>query len=97
MQELIRSWGATLKCLSLTQGARFELLLFGALSCSVLVVPFDRDWAIAQTTPPVLQNVQTISGTVRMQGNGEAVVGAKGLIKKGRYLRGPWIDSRRDE
>jgi hypothetical protein len=57
-----------------------NFLLFGALSCSVLVVPFDRDCAIAQTTPPVLQNVQTISGTVRMQGNGEAIVGAKGLI-----------------
>jgi hypothetical protein len=50
------------------------------LSCSVLVVPFDRDCAIAHTTPPVLQNVQTISGLVRMQGNGEAIVGAKGLI-----------------
>jgi len=57
-----------------------NFLLFGALSCLILVVPFDRDRAIAQTTPPVLQNVQTISGIVRMQGNGEAIVGAKGLI-----------------
>lgn len=57
-----------------------NFLLLGALSCSILVVPFDRDCAIAQTTPPVLQNVQTISGIVRMQGNGEAIVGAKGRI-----------------
>jgi len=57
-----------------------NFLLFGALSCSILVVPFDRDCAIAQTTQPVLQNVQTVSGIVRMQGNGEAIVGAKGRI-----------------
>jgi hypothetical protein len=57
-----------------------NFLVFGALICSGLVVPFDRDCAIAQTTPPVLQNVQKISGIVRMQGNGEAIVGAKGLI-----------------
>ena len=55
-------------------------LLCGTLSCSILVVPFDGDCAIAQTTLPVLQNVQAISGIVRMQGNGEAVVGAKGRI-----------------
>lgn len=57
-----------------------NFLLFGALSCSILVVPFDRDCAIAQTTQPVLQNVQTVSGIVLMQGNGEAIVGAKGRI-----------------
>ncbi len=57
-----------------------NFLLFGALSCSILVVPFDRDCAIAQITLPVFQNVQTISGIVRMQGNGEAIVGAKGRI-----------------
>lgn len=57
-----------------------NFLLFGALSCSILVVPFDRACAIAQTTLPVLQNVQTISGIVRMQDNGEAIVGAKGRI-----------------
>jgi hypothetical protein len=61
-----------------------NFLVFGALICSGLVMPFDRDCAIAQTTPPVLQNVRTISGIVRMQGNGEAIVGAKGrIVRKG--------------
>ena len=54
------------------------LLLFGVLSCSILVVPSARDCAIAQTTLPVLQNVQTISGRVRMRG--KAIVGAKGRV-----------------
>lgn len=55
-------------------------LLFGAVSYLILAVPFDRDRAIPQTTPPVSQNVQTISGIVRMQGNGEPIAGAKGRI-----------------
>ena len=57
-----------------------NFLLFGALSCSILDMPFDRYCAIAQTTSPVLHSGQTISGIVRVQGSGKPIVGAKGLI-----------------
>jgi hypothetical protein len=58
-----------------------NLLLFGALECSILVIaPFDRNCAIAQTTTPVLENVHSVSGIVRMQGNGDAIVGAQGRV-----------------
>jgi len=63
-----------------TRRSMRNFLLFGALSCWILIVPFARDCAIAQATLPVLQNVHTISGRVRMQGNGKAIVGAKGRI-----------------
>ena len=58
-----------------------NLLLFGAVYCSILVVvPLGRNCAIAQTATPVLQNVHTVSGIVRMQSDGEAIVGAQGRV-----------------
>jgi hypothetical protein len=60
-----------------------NLLQFGVLACAIVIVAtFDRNCVIAQNSAPVLQNVHTVSGIVRMQGNGEAIAGARGRVVK---------------
>ena len=58
-----------------------NFLQLGVPACAIVVVAtFDRNYAIAQTATPVLQNVHSVSGIVRIQGNGEAIIGAQGRV-----------------
>jgi hypothetical protein len=55
---------------------KFKLAIFAIAA----LLPVHLGAGFAQTATPVLQNVHTVNGIVRMQSNGEAIVGALGRV-----------------